>query len=97
MINASYGDDIIGAMNEIKMAILVFHHFIRWKVPNFVVCYFHGKKYSEILHSLVVLLTTTSTKHLSNLFALENCFIFVIILIAFSQLGYSEIEFSKLF
>jgi hypothetical protein len=57
MISAGYGDDIIGAVNEIKMVVLVFHHFIRWKVPNFVVCYLHGKKYWEILHSVVVLLT----------------------------------------
>jgi hypothetical protein len=72
MINASYGDDIIGVVNEIKMVVLVFHHFIKWKIHNFVLCYFHGKKYWENLHSLMVLLIPTTTKHLSNLFALEN-------------------------
>jgi hypothetical protein len=38
-----------------------------------------------------VLLTTTNIEHLSNLFALENYFVFVTILITFSQLGYFEI------
>jgi hypothetical protein len=96
-ISASYGDDIIRVVNEIKMVLLVFHHFIRWKVPNFIVCYFHGKKYWENFHSLVVLLTTTTIEHLSNIFAQEICFVFATILITYSQLGYFELEFFKLF